>query len=628
MRKSLKSIVFVDIRGFTKLCDDSSMILSVNDFIEKFYSSVEEHFENAKTKYLGDGSMILIDDESIGSILERIMSLRRAFQRFCRDFSKEKGVAIDLNLGFGLTKGDVIEISKEQKFANIILKDYISPKINLASRLCGLARPYGIIVHKESFPKLPRKLEGKFDLVEMKHIHGLERHSEMRCFVEKTVLLPTEATEITKMNIEVHVTGLCFHNGKLLLCKRGADRDIGATKWAGPGGKILPNTSFEDSLKDIFKKEVGIEICDPRLIDSYFIDSHKIPGLIYYCRIFQGKPFDADNQNSEIRFFSMNEMSQISSDLLPSMTAVRKGFEIAQKFERLTSKLRIVVSQECDLECKFCHEENLIGEYPTQLQNIKDSLVKIGNSIALTKITISGGEPLLGTNVENVFSVCSYLREVFYDVPVSIVTNGLNLTPELLAEIRKHSVSLKISVYGTNADDFRDYTGRELDQYVEHIIAILRQIQDLKIPYSLNFLLRRSLDPKLGSFIDLLNSRGVSPPEKLKVIRMVSPKKTAPDFHRERMQLEESVCYQEPYTYTIDRTFPHRRGLKFKGHNIELYEYPCYLKESCDRCFENWGMVLLPNGSLQICEKALRNRKIKDVVNGLGIPVVTWTFKK
>lgn len=626
MTKLLKTIIFVDIRGFTKLCDSGFTILTINEFLGEFRSLVEKCFENAQIKHLGDGSMILMEEKELDDILERIMRLRRDLQSLCNAFSKKKGIDLNLKLGFGLTKGDVIEIVEEHKSGNIVVKDYIGPKINLASRLCGLARPSGVIVHKESFPQMPRKFATKFKLVQIRNIHGLERYSEVRCFVEKTVELPNSLTEIRTMNIEVHVTGLCFHNGKLLLCRRASDRDIGAAKWAGPGGKVLPNYSFEDSLRDIFKREVGIEICDLKLIGSYFIESHRIPGLVYYCRISKGEPFDADKQNSEVCFFSREEITRVMPQLLPSMDFIKKGFEISQEFHKLTTKLRIVVSQECNLNCKFCHGENVIGDFPTQTQNIKDSLAKISNIMDLRGITITGGEPFTDTSIEKVLEICSYLQEIFPSVPVSIVTNGLNLTSELLENIKKSNIRLKISVYGTDSDDFQEYTGRRFDKYDKHIIEILKQIQSLQISYSLNVLLRHSFDRKLESFIDILDSHSLFP-EKIKIIQMVSPRKETPEFQTEYMPLENSSCYEESYAFIIDKTFPHRQGIKYRNQNIELYKYPCHLKELCNDCFENWGATLLPNGSLQVCEKAMDNPKVRKVIDSLGIPMIIWQPK-
>jgi len=632
VEKKTKSVIFVDIRNFTKACEISDVVLAIDDILEGFYLLIEKFFPDSQIKYIGDGAMVLANSTDISLIIDSSEKLRREFRKLCSDFSKKKGLSKTLNfldLGIGITKGDLIEIDKELNIGNIILRDYISPKINLASRLCQLARPHGIVIHKESFPNLPDNKEKMFDIIQLKNIPGLEKYPEIRCFAEKHIKLPDNIARINKMNIEVHVTGLCFYNNKLLLCKRGEERDIEATKWAGPGGKILPNKSFEESLKEIFKREVDIEISNLKLIDTYFIETHGIPGIVYFCELESGTPRNADGQSVEIKFFSERQINEIKSELLPSLEAVHKGFKLSYKLEnKLSAKLRIALSLDCNLSCKYCHLENIKLPYSTDMEKIKRSINIINEHMKISKITITGGEPFFDKTQNYLFFLLSYIEKNYpWLFPISIVTNGLLLNREVLRKLSKYNILLKISIYGTNDKDFQEYTGVCFENYLDNIINILKIIQNLGMIYSVNILLRKKFEKKIDDLIDIIKENDLTP-SKIKIIQMVSPKNILPQFKEDFMQLEESKYYDQNYLFDIEGEFPPRKGLKYKNENIELYKYPCYNEENCKFCFENWGTIILPNGSLYVCENAFQNERLSEELDKLDIPIVKWKFKK
>ncbi len=150
-------IIFVDIRGFTKWSTHTEVSRYLGKFIREFNKILKGTFANAFVKPLGDGAMIieLIPiPESVGdvmdlckNVLEKIRTTSEKFAQMCESFTISLGHTTALNLGWGVTRGLVNVIDDPL--------DYVGMNVNLASRLCGLARPCGIVIDREDFSLMP-----------------------------------------------------------------------------------------------------------------------------------------------------------------------------------------------------------------------------------------------------------------------------------------------------------------------------------------------------------------------------------------------------------------------------------------------------------------------------------------
>ena len=153
-----QTIIFVDIRGFSKTSEENTQfILSSQNFIYDYYESIAQIFNTDFIKYMGDGSMIVSEQDNIVTILDKCFKIREDFKLLLKKYQDNDGLELSFSLGFGIARGKFQKIEKALTNNHVILRDYISPRINLASRLCSFAHPNGIIIHQESFPdKLPQ----------------------------------------------------------------------------------------------------------------------------------------------------------------------------------------------------------------------------------------------------------------------------------------------------------------------------------------------------------------------------------------------------------------------------------------------------------------------------------------
>lgn len=93
------------------------------------------------------------------------------------------------------------------------------------------------------------------------------------------------------------------------------------------------------------------------------------------------------------------------------------------KFGREIDSLRVSVTQNCNLNCPYCHKEgNLETKNELSLDEI-NNIMKESKKIGIKKIKITGGEPLLRKDIVDIVRIAK--ENNFEDI--SLVTNGILL---------------------------------------------------------------------------------------------------------------------------------------------------------------------------------------------------------
>ncbi|MDD1774149.1 MAG: radical SAM protein, partial [Methanobacterium sp.] len=89
-------------------------------------------------------------------------------------------------------------------------------------------------------------------------------------------------------------------------------------------------------------------------------------------------------------------------------------------FQRPVLSLRISITNRCNINCFYCHHDGIIPqEYemtPSQIERI----ARVARNIGIKKIRLSGGEPLIRTDIIEILRKISALN--FQDV--ALTTNG------------------------------------------------------------------------------------------------------------------------------------------------------------------------------------------------------------
>lgn len=144
------------------------------------------------------------------------------------------------------------------------------------------------------------------------------------------------------------------------------------------------------------------------------------------------------------------------------------------RFGRNISYLRISVTELCNLRCRYCMPEEGVCKKRHEDMLREDEMiqaVEIAASLGITKLRITGGEPLVK---ENIISICRRAAAVEGIREVCLTTNGI-LLPELAVPLKAAGVRrLNISLDTLNPEKYAYITRRgSLQQAVEGIRAAM-----------------------------------------------------------------------------------------------------------------------------------------------------------
>ncbi len=143
-------------------------------------------------------------------------------------------------------------------------------------------------------------------------------------------------------------------------------------------------------------------------------------------------------------------------------------------FGREISYMRISVTELCNLRCRYCMPEDGVCKKSHEEMLSEDEMitaVEAAASLGITKLRITGGEPLVK---KNIVSICHRASQVPGIREICITTNG-TLLPVLAKPLREAGVNrINISLDTLDAGKFR-YISRcgELTQAIDGIRAAL-----------------------------------------------------------------------------------------------------------------------------------------------------------
>lgn len=100
--------------------------------------------------------------------------------------------------------------------------------------------------------------------------------------------------------------------------------------------------------------------------------------------------------------------------------------------------LRIVLNNECNGKCNFCHQEGNTSQSSLSMKTLVQCIDAI-NKLRITNVSLTGGEPTLCKDLAQIINIISAQCK---DTRLSLTTNGLNL--------RSIAPQIKYTIYGVN----------------------------------------------------------------------------------------------------------------------------------------------------------------------------------
>ncbi len=157
------------------------------------------------------------------------------------------------------------------------------------------------------------------------------------------------------------------------------------------------------------------------------------------------------------------------------------------KCSAITKGIEIELTNHCSLNCKTCERKKQkdfgFMNFKTFSKTI--NFIKSGN---YEEIFLSGlGDAFLH---DKLFKMIDYLFEKLPSIKVVIPTKGQSVTPEYLKKIKileknRFSIIPSFSVYSLNEKNYQFLTNGNL----KHFYKIIEQVKQLKLNYTLEFLI-------------------------------------------------------------------------------------------------------------------------------------------
>ncbi|WP_156326126.1 NUDIX domain-containing protein [Nonomuraea sp. SBT364] len=281
-------VIFVDVRGFTRWAEANEVFINLHDFVGGFLAILRKRFPEYHLKPLGDGALLVLElpesqtQREVTALLSRLLAtvgrVEREFGKLCLDFGNRVGHSAELQLGWGIVRGKVLRVRD----------DWAGHNLNKCSRLCGEARPFGVVIDRDDFPTLPRDSRGL--TAQIRKLRGI---GEVAVWVSGEIASQFVPRERLRETPEVHVAGTCFvEDGdgriRLLLAKRAADRELFPGRLEGCGGQLRRSETFAEGLRRHFRSEMNIDV--EVLSDLHcFYEIREpgapvIPGIRFLCR--------------------------------------------------------------------------------------------------------------------------------------------------------------------------------------------------------------------------------------------------------------------------------------------------------------------------------------------------------
>lgn len=145
---------------------------------------------------------------------------------------------------------------------------------------------------------------------------------------------------------------------------------------------------------------------------------------------------------------------------------------VVDRYGRRIDYLRISVTDRCNLACLYCRPKGHLAKKDILAFEEIEQIVKAALSLGITKIRITGGEPLVRKNLPGLVSSLAKLKGI---TDLSLTTNGTLLAKyaEELAEAGLNRVN--ISLDSLNKDRYRAITrGGELEDVLGGIEKVLQ----------------------------------------------------------------------------------------------------------------------------------------------------------
>ncbi|WP_372439941.1 GTP 3',8-cyclase MoaA [Microbacterium stercoris] len=223
---------------------------------------------------------------------------------------------------------------------------------------------------------------------------------------------------------------------------------------------------------------------------------------------------------------------------MPETGAVPSDGPLVDTFGRVHRDLRVSLTDRCSLRCTYCMPEQgnewLAKTSILTLDEI-ERIARIAAAAGITTFRLTGGEPLLRTDLVEVVRRLARLESPDGPVQIAMTTNGITLREKLPALVAAGLTRLNISLDTLRPERFRDLTRR--DRLADVLDGIAAASESGLSPLKLNTVAMRDVNE--DELVDLVEF-AVAHNAQLRFIEQM-PLDAGHTWSRERMVTREEI---------------------------------------------------------------------------------------
>lgn len=435
--------------------------------------------------------------------------------------------------------------------------------------------------------------------------------------------------------VEVHVSGFCFFDDRLLMEKRSEKAAIASGMVAPVGGRMRPGEDFTQALERHFREDCNLLIAEARVCNTFKTFNANVPGVAFLCNS-SGIYKKAGKPKVNYALYTKEELLEIHEEgkLACTKELLLEAFAQKQKIRKKTIKLRIVLWSNCCYNCQGCHHENLSNTSVVYHSDaVLENLKKLESLFDVRQITITGGEPM--QDIDQLEALLKEIDRYFPMTDVAVITNGERLNKEVIEKFAKYNVRYKVSLYGYDNESFEAYTGCKNYRKKAYLVSFIQKLQLLnerKIRFTVNIPVHKYIISGLRLLLEdeCMQEVLLRQNSQVKIIDMVKPRNEDGDLFQE---LYVPIQNAEQGLLEVDTTCVSSSYEELKS-NLNFFVYPCKeCKGENVECFENFALTLEPNGKLLVCKNAVEHLKFDgksftEFLSGKGIEVELAEYNK
>ncbi len=255
---------------------------------------------------------------------------------------------------------------------------------------------------------------------------------------------------------------------------------------------------------------------------------------------------------------------------------VDEGSRLIDPYGRPINSLRISITQRCNLNCFFCHQEGESGAGGEEVTVDEiEAIAKTASSLGIRRAKITGGEPLLREDLtEIVRRISPHFEEV------SMTTNGVGLAGRACELSEAGLKRVNVSLHSARSEVYTKITG--VDALDEVRRGVTAAIECGMSPVKLNMVVMEGLnDGEVEEMIEFSKEVGAI----LQLIEFQALEKGVEGYgiyHHDLRPWEEEL--EARSERVVVRELHRRKQYHLKGGGIVEVVRPMHNSHFCEYC--------------------------------------------